>query len=286
LDKLLDNNIARPEISEIINMGQVYDKIAFVVGAGAVENAWQPVVNVLRDHAKQDLDSNGANFFFARLIYLMRFYATGTFAGAEKATQKHIEYVNTLKIDIANALREAEISKKIKTRKEFKEILYRFVFSDVHTSVLITANWDTVIDNVINELGESNYPHEGSNIESFHIHGSINSPNTIYLPSEVVREPYRTKKEDSEMGTSHGILWRALEDCTKTILYGLSLDPLDAELCQILAAGWSSPNLKEIHIINPNHLCVAKRVKLLLDSRYPAKILGYMPNNLTQPVEY
>lgn len=262
------------------------EKIAFVVGAGAVENAWAPVLTVFENILGHKIDADGANSFFARLVYLMRFYATGTFPNAKEYSQSFTTQVNEIKSQICEALSLAEKNKQIKARKELKDILNKFVFSNVNQAVLITTNWDTVIDNTINELGESNHPKSGSDIQSLHIHGSIKSPNGLYWPSEVVREPYRTSEEDMEMGSLHGTVWRAIEECHRTILYGLSLDPLDAELLQTLAAGWSSPNLKEIIIINPEHKKISQRVRLLLDERYPAKISGYSPSDLANRYEY
>lgn len=261
-------------------------KIAFVVGAGAVENAWQPIIEIIKAASGIKVNADGANSYLARLVYLMRFYSTGTFPDAEKQSETVIGKVNTFKVKISEALRNAQTIKQIKSRQELKDILNRFVFSETNKSVLISTNWDTVIDTAINEIGESNHPRQGSYIETFHIHGSIKSPSSLYLPSEIVREPYRTKDDDTSMGTIHGTAWRTIEECTKTILYGLSLDPLDAELSQTLAVGWSSPNLREIVIINPEHEKVAHRVKLLLDTRYPAEVTGYSPDNLKTMHKY
>jgi hypothetical protein len=267
-------------------MTRQYDKIALVVGAGAVENAWGPVIEVLSKIVGYRINADGANCFFARLVYLMRFYATGTFPEAHQKTQELVGYVDKIKIDISKSLLDAERRQEIKARREFREILEKFVFSEIHKSVLITTNWDTVIGNSIDELGESNHPRPGSAIECTHIHGSIRDPANLYLPSELVREPYRTKISDSEMGTIHGSIWRTIEESNKTILYGLSLDPLDAELTQTLAAGWSSANLEEILIVNPEHAKIAQRVKLLLDDRYSAKIIGFDPTNLRNGCSY
>ena len=262
------------------------EKIAFIVGAGAVENAWLPILDLFEKDLGYKIDADAANCSFARLVYLMRFYATGTFPDAKTHLKAILNDVSEMKSEIATALILAEKNGQIKARKELKDILYKFVFSTVHQSVLITTNWDTVIDNAINVLGETNHPKSGSDIQSLHFHGSVATPHKLYLPSEVVREPYSSDKDDTEIGTVHGTVWQTIEQCTKTILYGLSIDPLDAELSQTLAAGWSSPNLTEVIIINPDHKKVAQRVKLLLDKRYPAKVTGYSPTNLNDRHDY
>jgi len=259
-------------------------KITFIVGAGAIENAWTPVLEVLRESSNiHDLDADGANSILARYVYLMRFYSTGTFPNANALAQGFISEIDKLKEEIANSLTNAEQNKITKARPQLKDILYKFIFSETNECVAITTNWDTVLDNAINSLGQINF---GNDINVLHLHGDVKSSKKLYLPSEVVREPYRTKEDDLEMGQLHGTVWRAIEECNISILYGLSLDPLDAELGQTLAAGWSSPNLEEIIIINPTHEKIAKRVKLLIDERYPVKISGYAPDNLNIKVEY
>ena len=261
-------------------------KIALIVGAGAVENAWQPILNAFEKDTGNKIDADGANCYFARLVYLMRFYATGTFPNAKEMSLGINSDVEKVKSKIAKVLQTAQHENKIKARKEFIDILYKFIFSTYNESVLITTNWDTVIDNELNKIAKSNNPDFDGKIESLHIHGSIESPNSLYLPSEIVREPYRSSEDDSAMGTLHGRTWSAIEECNRAILYGLSIDPLDAELSQTLAAGFSSPNLREIIIINPSHQKVSQRVKLLIDERYPVKIFGYSPSNLSEKIDY
>ena len=49
--------------------------VALVVGAGAVENAWAPVIRVLHPEFDFPLTADGANSVLARLIYLLRWWA-------------------------------------------------------------------------------------------------------------------------------------------------------------------------------------------------------------------
>lgn len=257
-----------------------------MVGAGAVENAWQPVIRALQPGFTDPLDGDGAYCALARSVYLARFYATWKGSEAEEKKAWAAKYLNEIKQSIATALRADQKAGLLRTRKELLAILHKFIFSEIHQSVLISANWDTVVDQEINRLGESNYPKPGSDIKTLHIHGSIDEPTGLYLPSEVVREAYRTEEEDLAMGNLHGSIWQTIEQCHICVVYGLSLDPLDAELSQTLVAGWSNPNLQEVIIINPSHEKVANRAKFMLDERYPAKITGYHPAALDKPVIY
>jgi len=72
----------------------------------------------------------------------------------------------------------------------------------------------------------------------------------------------------------HGRVWKNLEVANRVILYGLAIDPLDAELGQTLAAGWSNSNLEEVFIVNPHHSVVAHRVNLLLGNRRDVRVIG------------
>lgn len=263
------------------------EKVAFVFGAGAVENAWEPIIKLLQKTFPNITDADSANCFFARFIYLMRFHATGTSPDSNEALKGMNEDFTEMKKGICLVLKYAEQNKIIKPREELGEILHKFIFSNSSNGcVFISTNWDNVVDNYINEIGECDYPIEGSDITVHHIHGSIASPNDLYFPSEVVRESYRSEEQVLQMGSLHGTIWNTLEGCNKTILYGLSLDPLDAELSQTLVAGWSSENLKEIIIINPDHKKISKRVKLLIDPRFPAKVTGYHPQDLNRAFDY
>lgn len=261
--------------------------IILVVGAGAVENAWNPVIRAVNRTLNINTDADGANFLFARHIYLFRFYAKVASNGSYKEFLDIMKSnISILKENIANELKSAQKNGEIRPRRNFKEIVEKFVTPDIDKAFLVSANWDEVIDKEINRLYSSNYPRPNSQIECFHIHGSIHSPEELYLPSEITQENYRTWDEESRMGRNHESLMSLLHGANRIVLYGISLDPLDAELNQTLAAGWASPKIEDIIIVNPSHEKVAKRVKLLLDPRYPAKITGYGPNDLGTGIEY
>lgn len=50
-------------------------KIAILVGAGAVENAWEPLLNCFREINGDETDSDTANFLFAKSICALRLYS-------------------------------------------------------------------------------------------------------------------------------------------------------------------------------------------------------------------
>ena len=214
--------------------------ISLIVGAGAVENAWEPVVRALQPYYKYKLDGDSANSIFARLVYLLRWFGSINEDFSKGQLKPYLEFTKKLKREISDQLIKAEREREIKVRPQFKQIIEKFVFVPNNRSVLISTNWDTVIDNAINVLGQSNNPKHKSDIITNHIHGSVLNPLTLYLPTEVNRENYRTKEEDDEIGNNHGSIWRTLEHSNISILYGLSLTALDAELGQTLASGWEA----------------------------------------------
>lgn len=152
--------------------------------------------------------------------------------------------------------------------------------------MLISTNWDTVIDDALKHFLESNFSNGFWHMYPLHIHGSINDENTLYLPTEVTRESYRTMKEDQAIGEIHGSIMKGLEKVEKVVIYGLSLSPLDAELSQTLASGWDNKNLRNIVVVDPNHEVIAERVKILLYNPGTVKIRGFHPNDLNKPFNY
>ena len=258
-------------------------KIVIVVGAGAVENAWQPVIRALRKdffHDKNlEFDGDCANSYLARIVYLLRFYS----AADSDLLVELMDQTKRLKKKICAELKIAQDNREIKARPQLKSILEKFVFKEEGSSFLIVnANWDTVMDKEIIRLSSPYY----ENLSAIHIHGDIATSGSLYLPSEVTIEPYRTEAERSEIGGIHRGIWEAMEKANTTILYGLSLDPLDAELCQTLAVGWSSPENRNIIIIDPQHDIIAKRVRLLADVRYNVNVIGYSPDDLNSKTVY
>jgi len=276
----------KPSILEtyrILEFENKQKRTSLIVGAGAVENAWAPIIRALQKYYDYNLDADSANCILARLVYLLRWYSS---TKNQKELKICLDFSRILKREIAEEIIKAQSSGELRVRTEFKEIVEKYLFSKEHQSVLFSTNWDTVIDKAINKIGQSNYPIWGSDIITAHVHGVVNSHELLYLPTEVNRELYRTKKEDIEMLKSHSIVWRTLEKCNISIVYGLSLSPLDAELCQILASGWDSEKLETVIIINPEHNLISNRVKSLL--RFPKKVevFGYHPRDLNTGINY
>lgn len=257
------------------------NKIVIIVGAGAVENAWVPIINAIKVVTDQTLDIDGANCFFARLIYLLRFYSKIPHTDAKSYLKISRENAETLKNGICEEIKIAQSKGILKPRNEFRKNLKKFAFNDSKNSVgLISTNWDTVIDDDVDDLLKQS---GGQTLKCFHIHGSVEFPEHLYLPSETTQENYRSDTENKKfgLGLNHDKTIQFLEQATQILIYGLSLDPLDAELSQILGgASFANNDLHEIIIVNPDYERIKNRVKALLYPKVDIKIRCFSPEDL------
>lgn len=255
------------------------NKIAILVGAGAVENAWEPILNCFRPINGNETDADTANFLFAKSICAMRLYSKSP-KGALQLKEEQ-ELVKSMKDVICESLKLAQQKGILKPRKEFTTILDNFVLSNpTNLFGIVTTNWDTVIDAEADRWVKEKY-HDIESAKVFHIHGSIATHEHLYLPSETSMENYRSDAENDKIGLAHFGMYQFLKEANVIILYGLSLDPLDAELSLLLNGAFAgSKTIREVIIINPNYQLVRKRVKILLFRKTRIIIRCFHPQNL------
>lgn len=253
-------------------------KFAIIVGAGAVENAWKPLIKCFNSINDNEMDEDSVNFLFTKHICALRLYSKSS-KGASELREELIT-VKLLKEVICDSLKLAQQKGELKPRKEFEAILNKFVFTNPNNQFgFVTTNWDTVIDKEVKRLVKEKFPN--LNPKVLHIHGSIDEHQHLYLPSETTMENYRSDEENDKLGYNHYITYLFLKEAKSIILYGLSLDPLDAELSLLLSGTFaSSKNIKEVIIINPDCQKVRKRVKVLLYGKKGIDIKCFHPNNL------
>jgi len=248
-----------------------------------VENAWDPVLRAIQPYHCFTLTSDGGNSFLARLVYMLRWWSSSSSDLGKQELEKHLLFLREIRVSIANELRKAESEGEIKARDDLELLIRKFLTPYCEQYMLVTTNWDTVVESTIERLMRSDFHLQQIPL---HIHGSIADPSTMYLPSEMTKEPYRSIEEENSIGAIHEDIWRGLESAHRVIVYGLSIDPLDAELGQTLACGWSNPLLEEILIVNPNHKVVAQRVNLLLDRERNVEVKGINPMFMDVEVDY
>jgi hypothetical protein len=260
-------------------------KTAFIVGAGAVENAWQPVIRAIQPYFSVSLSEDSANCFLARLVYVLRFWALSPGDVAKKQLEQQLQTFANIRVALSEELRAAEESGELRVRPQFAEVVDKLLITSTtsFSFILINTNWDMVIDRA---LEAHLAPDFTGQIYPLHIHGSVTDPSTLYLPTEVTKEPYRSKAEEQSIGGIHSSIMWGLESATRLLIYGLSVSPLDAELMQTLAAGIDCRTLREIVIVVPDHELVARRVKLLLDREPTIRVTGHHPNDLSAVIDY
>ncbi|THF53447.1 hypothetical protein E6C50_04385 [Flavobacterium supellecticarium] len=255
------------------------NKIAILVGAGAVENAWTPLLNIFKINYGNETDSDSVNFLLAKSICALRLYSKSPKSAIQLKEEQ--ESVRLMKEVICEELKQAQNSGILKPRKEFTTMLNKFVLCNPNNLFgFVSTNWDTVIDVEADRWVKEKY----MDIEStkvFHIHGSIEAYKDIYLPSETSMENYRSDEENYEVGYDHFITAQFMSEANVIILYGISLDPLDAELNLLLSGAFTKgKTIREVIIINPDYQKIRKRVKILLLPRSDITIRCFKPQNL------
>lgn len=257
--------------------------ITLFVGAGAVKNAWNPIIKAMQpDYFKQSLSADGATCGLSRLVYNLRWFSNNPGDALEKC-KKILE--NTKK-SICEEIKIAQEKNEISVRDEFWNIMEQITLSDCQRLMIVSTNWDTVVEDSINTIPKIKEMFGNRKLFAAHLHGVYLDPNTVYLPTEMVEEPYRTNDERQILGAMHASVMQATVIAQTIIFYGLSISPLDAELTQIIGACINNDNIQSIKIIDPCHKTVAERINLLL--QYPTKkaVHGYDPKNLENLVDH
>lgn len=233
-----------------------------MVGAGAVENSWAPVLRALQKHARTPITPDNANLFLTRIVYQMRFFTRFPDPpDSPYAVQDFSEKFRTIKQDITSELLAAEKSGELKLRNAMPFIIDKFIAPKADGFMFLTTNWDRVAERDTERLLNEIQP---AVVKAFHIHGAVDEPDTLYLPSEEAYEIYRTDEQNNQLGGIHVGMMDALGSVKNLILYGLSLSPLDAELAQYLSSGLRSDVLENVTIVAPDYMTIADRLRMIL----------------------
>lgn len=246
-----------------------------LVGAGAVNDAWHPVIAALQANGFPDLvTADGANFALARLVYIARLAERDpdTTPIARRRAEVRAKLVD-IKAAIARNLAEATSRGALPIRPEFIEVMRRFVLVPGADVGIITTNWDDAVERSLRSLR--------LDLPVFHVHGHMDDGDGLYLPTEVAEEPYRPNDQQRELVLKRKRMMNAISEATLLVIYGLGLSALDAELGQIVASGIHGSALKEIVVVNPHYVDVADRLATLNDAgSLTMPILCYAPNDL------
>jgi hypothetical protein len=178
---------------------------------------------------------------------------------------------------IASEIRLSEASGELMIRAEFDRVLDRFGPREGEGLLAYNLNWDRVADGALSRWGDA----RSQRADPVHLHGQATNSSELYLPSEVHFEPYRSSEGQQSLFHQQAALVNAEPLGDRLILYGLSLDPLDAELCTTVALLLHESSIQKIILVNPNHSVVAERLRLFLDDGRPRAVIGIDPAYLS-----
>lgn len=246
-----------------------------LVGAGAVANAWTPVLNALGDRIP-DRCPKAANVYFATLVHRLRWLKA--MSAKLEIAEKHR---NTYVAAFAEALQEyREVTRAIATaiqgwdgnklRPEARTIRERLLYGEPRFAV-VTTNWDFSAT----EFLEGQYHDRCTRVD--YLHGTYDIG--LYLPGEVIDEPYRGPDNRSEFFTSAYGTVHLLRDASRLIVWGLRVSALDAELGFLLqtAARQRKRPFEEVVVVDPDHQAVTQNLRVHLHDQ---KYVGVEPARL------
>ncbi len=261
--------------------------VAFLWGAGAVENSWLPILKSLHPlYLKRDLLIEEANMLLALLVYNLRFHAEPKEYPDDKVYVQCKEMLQNHRQNICDQIKHYQNSGQLKVQEEFDEILNKVVLKDCHRLLLITTNWDTAVEDAIKtNASMKKFMHH--TFVCTHLHGIYHNPNMLYLPTEIVNEKYRSHEQEIYIGLQHSSAMTSLLEAQVLVIYGLSISPLDAELIQILSTSLSlNTVLETVKIVDINPNAVAKKIKIILNGRNFIRVEEYYPHKLDSPEIY
>ena len=246
-----------------------------LIGAGAVDRSWEPVLDALGNRIPARC-SDAANVYFATLVHRLRWLKAIT-QNFEIADKHRVTYVRALDdalqeyrevtAAIASAIRDWDGNK---LRPEAEIIRENLLYEEFPFAV-VTTNWDFSTQ----EFLEEKYPNRCLGTDYLHGTYSIG----LYLPGEVMDEPYRGPDNRSEFFSSAISTVHTLRDANRLVVYGLRVSPLDAELGFLLqaAARQRSAPFDEVVVVDPDHQSVIRNLRVhLRDQNY----IGVAPTHL------
>lgn len=239
----------------------------FVIGNGAVQNGWEPVMRAFKTVGGLDSLIVDPAEPFSYLVYQLRALARALeilqsdqqISEERKAVisemfKERFETLNRIRTLLCRNFIEAEdsgeISLMIPADREFEELMQDPGFS------IITTNWDTLLHRKFKD-----HP-------ILSLHGWVEDPRSLYLPTEVTFDSYRTLDPESakHLRLGHNQAIDLLSHARRVVLWGISLNMYDAEICVALAESCRPETKenrdKEFVVVNPCTL-PAKRLSFL-----------------------
>lgn len=259
---------------DVSGLGRSDVDIVVMLGAGAVADSWEPVLDAIADKVP-GRDPEAANVYFATLVQRLRFtYAMSRRPGVAPR-HRHTYRTSFDEAMVERSAVTTTISNNLKTwgrntlRPEAALIRERWL-SDYRYSI-VTTNWDFSATQLMSEDYTENC--EGWNA----LHGTYEIG--LYLPGEVIEESYRQQDNLHEFSTSALEATHQVRDAASLVLYGLSVSPLDTELGLILSAAARQRSLPflEVVVVDPKHEQVIRNLRVHLGAQ---NYVGMKPEGL------
>lgn len=230
----------------------------FLIGSGAVDGAWTPVVNAVKSCGIEKANSNNINGIFSRVIYrIRRFHDMKHINISELDNSVYnddIKFLSDVKYKIKNNLIHAHRNGEIFCR-DIVDIAFKKHAKNQHNYV-ITTNWDKSIESFLSKYNTTGTP--------FYVHGSVDGD--IYTPAETGLDPHKTPHESTEQELKHAKFLNILaKETTHLIIIGCALNDLDPELIDLVATGIGNNTILKSITIYDKDQTSANQVKDKLD---------------------
>lgn len=221
-----------------------------LVGAGAVDKSWEPVLTAVQSCKSSVRCKDSANVYFSDLVHRLRYWhamannpriQAGYREGYAQQFENALKERDTLVSAISDNLRHWSGNHLRPAGNRIREHLH----ANFDSFSVISANWDLSAGYFCAGDREDNCRAVS------YIHGTFDTD--LYLPGEIASEPFRSAYNRSEMITTAIGAAQTLRDATVLLVYGLSVSPMDAELGFILssAAAQRTTRFEKVIVINP-----------------------------------
>lgn len=201
----------------------------FLIGSGAIENAWEPVKRALK---KFDPNYNEqfetANFLMAKMVFqhqkLGKMYCEEKNEVSNYNQKRIAEEFNAIEIQLTEFKKLLSAELKICSEEGITKLDLSVLdkITRSNTEAIITTNWTT------QELKVMNI----ENIIS--LHGNIDEPNFLYLPHASSDDRYAADRPN-KLGAFHINSYNLLIEADSIVIWGLGFNPLDCELILLIS---------------------------------------------------
>lgn len=232
-------------MAEQFTVGQVNDHLEkepfdtiFLIGAGVVtgpkgrSSAWEPVRTAIEVAFKTKVREVNPADPIAYLIFQLRLLSLNIQDASRKPVSQGVRDLFNERLNTYNEIkRQLKIAFETATSDRSiwldHELCDRFIEKyKFGRTAIITTNWDSLLDT---------YFYTTKRYDVIHVHGTIDNPDSIYLPTEISKEPFRQGLSSGrDINAQHSVCRTALGHATKIIIMGNSLSLYDAETCVLI----------------------------------------------------